>query len=76
MYVAWTLEPPLVYMTCATGSPGHKIEACTDCEGVRHCKVVNKHSQTLDGVVQPLEEVVSKFVHWAMLTKEDLDDIW
>ena len=46
--MAWTLNPPMVYMTCATGSHRHKIEACADREGVRHCKMVNKHPQTLD----------------------------
>ena len=43
--MAWTLNPPMVYMTCATGSHRHKIEACADREGVRHCKMVPPNPQ-------------------------------
>ena len=41
--------------------------------GEFHCTVVNMHSPSVDGVIQPVETVRGRSIHWAMLTKDDLE---
>jgi hypothetical protein len=58
----------VVYMTCVTGAPGHKIT-----ETNRHVKVVNMHSALReDGKVQPVVEVKGRCIHWVMFDEEDM----
>ena len=70
LYVAFTRDD--VFVTCATGAPGHRILSTTDDKGVEHCRVINKTSAVLDGSVQPVQSVMKGFVHWAMLGREEL----
>lgn len=72
VYVAFTVDPPVVYLTCATGGAGHKITRNE--EGVKYCNIVNKTCPVgEDGTVVPLEDVEGKFVHWVMMSKDELD---
>jgi len=74
VYVAYTMDPPVVYLTCTTGGAGHRIKSARGEDGKVHCKVINKTCPVMeDGTVEPVEEVEGHFVHWAMLGKEDLD---
>jgi hypothetical protein len=58
----------VVYMTCVTGSAGHKITS-----GSKHVKVVNMHSALgADGKVQPVAEVKGRCIHWVMFDEEDM----
>lgn len=56
----------VVYMTCVTGSPGHKITQVGD------VKVVNMHSALVDGKVKAVEEVKGRCIHWVMLDEADM----
>jgi hypothetical protein len=67
--VAVDEELEVVYMTCVTGAPGHKIT--DNSSGV--VKVVNMHSSLgSDGKVQPVEEVKGRCIHWVMLDEKDM----
>ena len=67
--VAVDEELKVVYMTCVTGAPGHKI---TD-NSSKVVKVVNMHSSLgSDGKVQPVEEVKGRCIHWVMLDEDDM----
>ena len=57
----------VVYMTCVTGAPGHKIT-----EVGKDVKVVNMHSALVDGKVQPLTTVKGRCIHWVMVDEEDM----
>ncbi len=59
----------LVYATCSTGAAGHKIT-----ENNSQCiKVVNMFSKTNeDGVLQSVESVKGKCVHWVMADEESM----
>lgn len=58
----------VVYMTCVTGAPGHKIT-----ESGRDVKVVNMHSALgEDGKVQSVAEVKGRCIHWVMFDEEDM----
>ena len=59
----------VVYMTCVTGAPGHKITEISDV-GV---KIVNMHSALMDGKMQAVKEVKGRCIHWAMFDEEDMD---
>jgi hypothetical protein len=60
----------VVYMTCVTGSPGHKI---TQVGGNDFpVKVVNMHSALVDGRVRAVEEVKGRCIHWVMLDEADM----
>ena len=60
----------VVYMTCVTGAPGHKITEISDV-GV---KIVNMHSALMENnKVQPVSEVKGRCIHWAMFDEEDMD---
>ena len=59
----------VVYMTCVTGAPGHKITEISDV-GV---KIVNMHSVLQDNKVQPVREVKGRCIHWAMFDEEDMN---
>jgi hypothetical protein len=62
-------ELGVVYMTCVTGAPGHKIT-----ESSKVVKVVNMHSALReDGKVQPVQEVKGRCIHWAMFDEEDMN---
>ena len=69
--LAWTLDPPTAYFTCVKGEKGHKIE---DNHGNTHCRVVNMHSRSdAQGRMRPVETVKGRCIHWAVLSKEELD---
>jgi len=72
VYVAYTVEPPVVYLTCATGAPLHRIVSSKGPDGVKHCNVINRECRVVDGIVEPVEEVVAWLVHWVALDKEEL----
>jgi len=74
VYVAYTVDPPVVYLTCTTGGAGHRIKSTVGEDGVEHCKVINKRcSVTEDGGLEPVAEVESDFVHWVMMGRDELD---
>ena len=67
--VAVDEELKVVYMTCVTGAPGHKI--VENSSGA--VKVVNMFSALgEDGRVQPVKEVKGRCIHWVMLDEEDM----
>lgn len=59
----------VVYATCSTGAAGHKIT-----ENNSQCiKVVNMFSKTNeDGIMQSVELVKGKSVHWVMVDEESM----
>ena len=61
----------VVYMTCVTGAPGHKITEISDV-GV---KIVNMHSPLTEDKtkVQAVVEVKGRCIHWAMFDEEDMN---
>jgi hypothetical protein len=62
-------ELGVVYMTCVTGAPGHRITHSDGC-----VKVVNMHSALgEDGKVRPVEQVKGRCIHWAMFDEEDMN---
>ncbi len=66
--VAVDSELGVVYITCVTGAPGHRIteKGCV--------KVVNMHSPLgADGKVRPVEEVKGRCIHWVMFDEEDMN---
>lgn len=74
VFVAYTMEPPVVYLTCTTGGPGHRIRCTRGEDGAEYCKVINMRCSVMeDGTVEPVSEVAPDFVHWAMMGKEELD---
>lgn len=74
VYVAYTMAPPVVYLTCTTGGAGHRITSARGEDDVEYCKVINRRSRVMeDGTVEPVEKVAPDFVHWVMLGKEELD---
>ena len=61
-------ELGVVYMTCVTGAPGHKIT-----EKSADVKIVNMHSALgEDGKVRPVTEVKGRCIHWTMFDEEDM----
>ena len=75
-YVAYITTPPTVFITCTLGGAGHRIVSTTDENGVEHCKVINVLCPVLeDRSVEPVTCVRGGFVHWAMLSKAELDGL-
>ena len=69
--VAWTEEPRAVFLTCVKG--GHKIDGeAHRCGG---CKVVNALCEEEHGSIVPLRQVHSRWIHWAMLSEEELKSL-
>jgi hypothetical protein len=59
----------VVYATCATGAAGHKITG----NNSQCIKVVNMFSKTNeDGVLQSVESVTEKCIHWVMANEDSM----
>jgi hypothetical protein len=66
--VAWTDN--LAFLTCVKGT--HKI---ADNYQNAHCRVVNMFSPSVQGAIQPVDDVRGRCIHWAMLSKEELEGL-